>query len=282
MSESPAPAEIPLRAAATVMLVRDGSDGLEVFMLRRNPRSEFVPGQFVFPGGAVDPIDREDPGLEAVCIGLDDATASQRMNVDHGGLAYWVAAVRECFEEAGVLLARRGNSHISFDDPVTAKRFSGLRRSVYDGDLRLAQMCADEGLVLDLDELRYVSHWVTPIGPTRRFDTRFFVAHAPDEQEPLHDGAETVESTWIRPADAFSQHAEDKFKMIFPTLVNLEPLRNVDTVADLLAWADNLGEIPEILPALRVNPDGTIATLMPHDDGYAEALSNPPTPGSTP
>ena len=175
-----------------------------------------------------------------------------------------------------------GSDHISFDDPATTDRFSGLRASVYDGELRLAQMCADEGLVLDLDELRYVSHWVTPTGPTRRFDTRFFVAHAPDEQEPLHDGAETVESIWIRPADAFAQHAEDKFKMIFPTLVNLEPLRNVDTVDELLAWADNLGEIPEILPALRVNPDGTIATLMPDGDGYKEALANPPTPGSTP
>lgn len=281
MSDSVA-TETPLRRASTVMLVRDGNDGLEVFMLRRNPRSEFVPGQFVFPGGAVDPADRDDPDLEAACLGVDDATASQRMRVDHGGLAFWVAAIRECFEEAGVLLARHGDDHVSFDDEQVAQRFGQFRQQVYDGDLRLAQICSDEGLVLDLEDLRYVSHWITPTGPTRRFDTRFFVARMPPEQEPLHDGSETVESTWIRPADAFAQHADDKFKMIFPTWMNLQPLREVDTVADVLAWADGLGEIPEILPALRTDPDGTVVTVMPDDKGYDEAIANPPPPGSMP
>ena len=181
-TDAGAPAETPMRQAATVMLVRDGADGLEVFMLRRNPRSEFVPGQFVFPGGAVDAEDRDDPGLEAVCIGLDDATASQRIGVDHGGLAYWVAAVRECFEEAGVLLARNGADHVSFDDYETAQRFGTLRRQVYDGELRLAQMCLDEGLVLELDDLRYVSHWITPVGPTR--PVRHSLLHCPYARGP--------------------------------------------------------------------------------------------------
>ncbi|MYA83667.1 MAG: NUDIX domain-containing protein [Acidimicrobiales bacterium] len=278
--DSPAPVEIPLRQAATVMLVRDGDGGLEVFMLRRNPRSEFVPGQFVFPGGAVDAEDRDDPGLESVCIGLDDATASARIDVDHGGLAYWVAAVRECFEEAGVLLARNGGGHVSFDDPDTAARFAALRREVHSGELRLAQMCLDEGLALELDDLRYVSHWITPVGPTRRFDTRFFIAHAPDGQEPLHDGSETVESTWIRPADAFAQHAEGTFMMIFPTYKNLEPLLDVDTVADLMAWAGGLDDIPALLPAIAVTPDGEVLTLLPGDEGYDEAMANPPPAGS--
>jgi len=273
-------ADIPMRLAATVMLVRDGADGLEVFMLRRNPRSEFVPGQFVFPGGAVDAEDRDDPGLEAVCFGLDDATASALIGVDHGGLAFWVAAVRECFEEAGVLLARNGNDHVSFDDLGTASRFEALRRQVHSGELRLAQMCEDEGLVLELDELRFVSHWITPVGPTRRFDTCFFIAHAPDGQEPLHDGSETVESTWIRPADAFAQHAEGKFMMIFPTLKNLEPLLEVDTVADLMTWADRLEDIPAILPAIAISPDGEAVTLMPGDNGFEEAIANPPPSGS--
>ncbi|WP_420445788.1 NUDIX hydrolase [Candidatus Poriferisodalis sp.] len=281
-TDAGAPAETPLRQAATVMLVRDGTDGLEVFMLRRNPRSEFVPGQFVFPGGAVDAEDRDDPGLEAVCIGLDDATASRRIDVDHGGLAYWVAAVRECFEEAGVLLARNGADYVSFDDRETAQRFGTLRRQVYDGELRLAQMCLDEGLVLELDDLRYVSHWITPVGPTRRFDTRFFMAHVPEGQEPLHDGSETVESTWIRPADAFEQHADGSFMMIFPTMKNLEPMLKVDTVADLLAWADELEDIPALLPAIAVSPEGEVLTLLPGDEGFEEASANPPPPGSMP
>lgn len=280
MSDADVPADVPMRQAATVMLVRDGSNGLEVFMLRRNPRSEFVPGQFVFPGGAVDAEDREDPGLESVCVGLDDATASERIDVDHGGLAYWVAAVRECFEEAGVLLARDGDEHVSFDEPAAAARYSGLRRKVHGGELRLAQMCLDEGLSLELDDLRYVSHWITPVGPTRRFDTRFFVALVPEGQEPLHDGSETVESTWIRPADAFAQHAEGRFMMIFPTLKNLEPLLKAGTVAELMAWADGLEDVPAILPAIAVRPDGEVLTLLPEDEGYAEALANPPPPNS--
>ncbi len=280
MSDADVPADVPMRQAATVMLVRDGSNGLEVFMLRRNPRSEFVPGQFVFPGGAVDAEDREDPGLESVCVGLDDATASERIGVDHGGLAYWVAAVRECFEEAGVLLARDGDEHVSFDEPAAAARYSGLRRRVHSGELRLAQMCLDEGLSLELDDLRYVSHWITPVGPTRRFDTRFFIAHVPEGQEPLHDGSETVESTWIRPADAFAQHAEGRFMMIFPTLKNLEPLLEAGTVAELMAWADGLEDVPAILPAIAVRPDGEVLTLLPEDEGYAEALANPPPPNS--
>ncbi|WP_419551476.1 NUDIX hydrolase [Candidatus Poriferisodalis sp.] len=282
MTDPAAPAETPLRQAATVVLVRDGTDGLEVFMPRRNPRSEFVPGQFVFPGGAVDVEDRDDPGLESVCFGLDNATASAMIGVDHGGLAFWVAAVRECFEEAGVLLARNGKDHVSFDEPSTAQRFETLRRQVHSGELRLAQMCEDEGLVLELDELRYVSHWITPVGPTRRFDTCFFMAHIPERQEPLHDGSETVESTWIRPAEAFAQHAEGKFMMIFPTYKNLEPMLEVDTVADLLAWADGLIDIPALLPAIAVRPNGEFLTLLPGDEGYEEAFANPPPPGSTP
>lgn len=273
---------MPIRQAATVMLVRDGTPGLEVFMLKRSPESDFVPGQFVFPGGAVDPADRDDPGLAEVCIGLDDVAASAAMKLDVGGLAFWVAAVRECFEEAGVLLARRAGDTIPFVDPDVVDRYRTLRQQIYDGDVRLAEVCAAEGLQLDFSDLRYVSHWITPIGPPRRFDTRFFVAHAPEGQTPLHDGGETVESTWITPAEAMRQHQDGTFQMIMPTVANLRPLLKLETVADVMAWADGLGDIPEILPAIVMGDDGSRSVLMPWDEGYEAALASPPPEGSTP
>jgi len=272
---------VSIRSAATVILVRDGEPGLEVFMLRRNPKSDFVPGQFVFPGGAVDTADGDDPDLAAMCLGHDDESASAKLRLPAGGLAYFVAAVRECFEEAGVLLGRRGGQTIPFVQPDTIERFEGLRREIYSGDLSMAEMCRAENIRLDFSDLRYVSHWITPIGPPKRFDTRFFIAHAPDGQRPLHDGSETVESTWITPSEAVRLHEAGEFQMIMPTIANLRPLLELATVEDVMTWADSLVDIPEILPAIVPNGEGPHRVLMPWDVGYAEALASPPAPGST-
>ena len=270
----------PVRKAATVMLLRDGADGLEIFMLRRNPKSVFVPGQFVFPGGAVDVSDSKESSLEDICVGLDDSEASQLMSIESGGLSYWVAAIRECFEEAGVLLARQDGTVMSFDEPETYERFEGYRSQVYDGSLNLRDMCRQEGLHLDLNDLRYVSHWITPIGPPKRFDTRFFLARSPEGQEPLHDGGETVESCWITPREAQRLHSDGKFEMIMPTVANLKPLLTCSSVNDAMAWAESLSEIPAILPAISVTENGT-EVYMPGEAGYEEALANPPGEGST-
>ncbi len=129
MSEALDAHAVPLSPAATVMLVRDGADGLEVFMLRRALGASFAGGVYVFPGGRVDAADHAAE-LEAICDDLDDRQASARLGLDRGGLAYWVAAIRECFEEAGVLLARPvdGDDAIRFDDPSTEQRFDAARR----------------------------------------------------------------------------------------------------------------------------------------------------------
>ena len=270
-----------IRKAATVILVRDGEAGLEVFMLRRSPQSDFVPGQFVFPGGAVDTADGAEGGHADVCLGHDDESASETLSLPSGGLAYFVAAVRECFEEAGVLLGRRNGESIPFVEPDTIERFEGLRREIYSGDLSMADMCRADDVVLDFSDLRYVSHWITPMGPPKRFDTRFFVAHAPGGQRPLHDGSETVESTWITPSEAVRLHEAGEFQMILPTIANLCPLLDLETVDDVMAWADSLEDVPEILPAIVPNGEGPHRVLMPWDEGYAEALASPPLPGST-
>ena len=108
------------------------------------------------------------------------------------------------------------------------------------------------------------------------------MAHAPEGQTPLHDGGETVESTWITPAEAMRQHQDGTFQMIMPTVANLRPLLKLETVADVMAWADGLGDIPEILPAIVMGDDGSRSVLMPWDEGYEAALASPPPEGSTP
>src|SRR5207244_6567357 len=136
------------------MLVRDGAaGGMEVLMLRRNLNADFVGGAYVFPGGAVDEADRH-ADLEAVCEGRSDDQASVLLGVDRGGLAYWVAAIRECFEEAGVLLATREDGEIiSLADPDIAARFTEHRKAVDSGELRLIEVCERESLRLAVDRI---------------------------------------------------------------------------------------------------------------------------------
>jgi 8-oxo-dGTP pyrophosphatase MutT (NUDIX family) len=265
------PRAVPLRDAATVMLVRDGADGLEVFMLRRTHAAVFAGGMYVFPGGAVDAADRS-PDVGDWCDGLTDAEASDLLEVPSGGLGYWIAAIRECFEEAGVLLARHPDGDVvRFDDAEVENRYRRHRTAVHDGALRLVELCAAEGLRLATDGISYVSHWVTPIGEPRRFDTRFFVARAPQAQDPLHDDHETVASLWIRPSDALARHARRELAMIMPTLENLKFLVPQATADDALAAAAHVGHPPRVQPKLRLDEDGRIAAIiLPWDAGFDE------------
>lgn len=279
------PAAIAVRDAATVMLVRDGDDGrLEVFMLRRNLRSDFVGGAYVFPGGAVDPEDRH-ADLEPICEGRSDADASTALGLDpaSGGLAYWVAAIRESFEEAGVLLAYdEAGEVVDFRDPAVAERFDRHRSAVDGGERRLVEVCAEEGLRLAVDGIHYFSHWITPVGPPRRYDTRFFVAAAPVGQTPLHDDRETIANCWIAPAEALARHQAGEFDLILPTIRNLDAIARFDTAAEVLAAAAALDQVPAVLPRVIDDGDG-IRILLPGDPGYAEADEglplNMPLPG---
>lgn len=261
-------ARVP-RLAATVLLVRDGDPDIEVFMLRRNLNSDFVGGAYVFPGGAVDESDKTDPDLTSVCGGFSDAAASSVLGVESGGLAHFVAAIRESFEEAGVLLARNGDgNHVELD--ADTEFWSTARQNVYDGEVRLAQLCRDRGLQLEVDQVAYLSHWITPMGPPRRFDTRFFVARMPEGQTPLHDGGETVDSAWISPKVALERQRAGEFEMIFPTIKNLEDVARFASVDELMADVVARTDIPAILPRL-VKRDGQLIPLMPGDPGFDEA-----------
>jgi 8-oxo-dGTP pyrophosphatase MutT (NUDIX family) len=212
---------VPVRDAATVMLVRDGTDGVEVFMVRRSLRLVFAGGAHVFPGGAVDPADRE---------------------MGEGDLAFRVAAVRECFEEAGFLLAvDAAGDLVSLEDPATADRFFEYRRQIASGARSLADVCAAEGLRPAVDRMHYVSRWITPEGSPRRFDTRFFVCAAPERQTPLHDAEETIAHEWARPADVLERHREGGVDLMTPTQRSLEWLTGLGAAADVLAAAAATG-----------------------------------------
>jgi 8-oxo-dGTP pyrophosphatase MutT (NUDIX family) len=285
---------VPLRPAATLMLVRDGEHDeapLEVLMVRRNLQSDFIGGAYVFPGGGLDAADG-GPEVASRSRGLDDATASRILGLPHGGLAYWVAAVRECFEEAGVLLAYHdvggaprdaGDGPgsvpplLSLETPKVARRFAAHRREVNAGRRHLVEICKEEVLVLALDRVHYFSHWVTPEGVPRRYDTRFFVAAAPSGQDPRHDAAETVASEWIRPGDALQRFKEGDIELIFPTIRTLQAIGRFETSGELAAAAAVAGHVPVTLP--RVVADGRgVRIMLPGDPGYDSAAASPDVP----
>jgi 8-oxo-dGTP pyrophosphatase MutT (NUDIX family) len=266
------PHSVPVRPAATVMLVRDGADGLEVFMLRRTLNAAFAGGMYVFPGGRVDDADH-GADLEPICDGLDDGPASARLQISRGGLAYWVAAIRECFEEAGVLLARRASESeaLRFESPEVISRFGALRDRLNSGEVSFMEICVEEDLQLITDAIHYVSHWITPVGEVRRFDTRFFLARAPQAQVPLHDNSETIESLWVRPVDALERFRAGELAMIPPTIRNLEFLLPHVLADDALRAAAEVGTPPAILPKLRTDEDGrVIGIAMPDDADYSD------------
>ena len=266
------PEEVPLRDAATVMLVRDGVEGVEVFMLRRNLNSDFVGGAYVFPGGGVDLGDGA-PEVEHLCVGRTDAGASALLGVPSGGLAYWVAAIRESFEEAGLLLAvDERDDMVRFDDETVNERFVAHRRDVDRGDRSLVDVVREEGLRLATDRIHYFSRWVTPLGAPRRYDTRFFIAHPPEWQEPVHDDHEVIANLWIRPAEALARHERGEFELIFPTVRSLEALGRFDTAEEIVAYAAEIARVDAILPTIEDGPHG-LRIVLPGDGSYDAVTS---------
>jgi 8-oxo-dGTP pyrophosphatase MutT (NUDIX family) len=249
------------REAATVMLVRDAPQ-LEVFMLRRTLDAEFMGGAYVFPGGAVDAGDRA-PELLGRCHGRDDSAASTQLGLHAGGMGFWVAAIREAFEEAGVLLARSAATGrpVDLDDPAAAARLDAARWALGRGERPFVEIVVDEDLVLDAGALHVFSHWITPPESPRRFDTWFFVAAAPEGHAYLHDDSETVASVWIRPAAALAGAERGELDIIFPTMRNLEQLARFRSARELL------DAVTASEPRVVADAGGA-RILLPGDPGY--------------
>jgi 8-oxo-dGTP pyrophosphatase MutT (NUDIX family) len=263
------------RLAATVILVRDHvAGGLEVFMEERHIRSDFVGGAYVFPGGAVDPDDRVP---EDLCAGRTDRSASRLLGLDHGGLAYFVAGIRECFEEAGVLLAYdRSGALLDFGDAAKEARFREWRDRLNASSATLLDLARAEGLRLATDRIHYWGHWITPEGQPRRYDTRFFLAEAPANQVATHDDWELTASAWVPPAEALERARRREWMIIFPTLWNLRELGRFERAASAAAWAAD-EERPRPLYVPRVSAERVV---LPGDEGYAEAARD--TSGADP
>jgi 8-oxo-dGTP pyrophosphatase MutT (NUDIX family) len=191
-----------------------------------------------------------------------------------------VAALRECFEEAGVLLVqRRADSDagrgdlLDTSDPATARRFAEHRDAVNAGTARLLDVCRQEDLVLAADTVHYVSRWVTPELAPRRYDTRFFVTVAPPGQVARHDDSETIATIWVRPADALARGERGEIQLLPPTIANLKSIEPYRTSAEVMAWAGAVTDVVTVLPIV-VFGDGSVQVLRPGDDGYEEALAD--------
>jgi glyoxylase-like metal-dependent hydrolase (beta-lactamase superfamily II)/8-oxo-dGTP pyrophosphatase MutT (NUDIX family) len=253
------------RAAATVIVVRDAEEGMQVLLMRRVERSnDRSSGAFVFPGGT---LDRGDRALHSCCVGLDDATASARLNLDQHGLDYFVAAVRECFEEAGLLFAYDATGALTTLEEIAASEVAELRAAVRRGDTDLGRACARHGLRLAVDRLAYHSHWLTPPGLPKRFDTRFFVAVAPPGQSASFDSLETLEHRWIRPSDALAGNLGSRLPNA--TRQTLESITSFASARACFEHAQGLRNIERIMPRIGFGAQGP-RPVMPNEAAYAE------------
>ncbi len=236
------------RPAATVLLLRDAVGAVEVLMTRRSPGASFAPGAHVFPGGGIDDADAASHGI-----------AARRATQDDRRLTQAIAAIRESFEELGVLLARRADGSPADDSDIAALDRNGP----------FAAQCRARGLTLAADQVHVLAHWITDRDLPRRFDVPFLVARMPQKQAPVADGAEQFEPVWVRPADALARHQAGGFFMIFPTIRTLERLAGFESVdAVLQACA---GEHPLWTSCPRAGLlHGAEARFMEHESAYGE------------
>jgi glyoxylase-like metal-dependent hydrolase (beta-lactamase superfamily II)/8-oxo-dGTP pyrophosphatase MutT (NUDIX family) len=218
----------------------------------------------VFPGGIVEAGDALPRGA---CDGLNDSEASRRLGIEHNGLDYYVAAIRECFEESGLLFARADGEALVDLDGSDAARLSPWRVALHHCERSIAEFCAAERLRLAVDRLVYLSHWLTPLGRPKRFDTRFFIAAAPPAQTAAHDGAELVEQLWIAPADALARSAS--LRLLTPTQKTLETIARFASVAEAMAWATAPRTVALVMPRVANGSAGP-RPVLPDEHAWAE------------
>jgi 8-oxo-dGTP pyrophosphatase MutT (NUDIX family) len=268
-------ADTKLRPASTVVVLRDTVDGPEVFMVRRHHGNEFMAGAYVFPGGRVDRGDR-DVVSAAWCDGFGDLSARMPGMSLSEAEAFLVAAARELFEEAGVLVARdAGGRFVSLTGDNAEMHVETLRHAVHSGARAFPDVVREAGLRLALDALVPFAHWVTPPLDIRRFDTRFFLAPMPAGQRPAHDEKETTESMWIRPTDAIGRCERGDIVLPPPTWTSLRELEPFTSVAAALAWAAGrrvVGREPKVTEI-----SGEHVVLLPGDPLFpGEWAETPP------
>lgn len=238
------------RLASAVMLLRDipSGHGMEVFMVRRVIQSDFMPDVYVFPGGSVSKDDRAAELIEGICKSVASSAGDPDGHTSLGSGAR-AAAIRELFEEAGILLAYRDEKLLAITDQVAA-HFDRYRKAFHERQGSLAEMARAEHLVLATDLLDYFAHWVTPEGMPKRFDTHFFLTTAPSEQQAAHDHLETSEGVWISPTEALARFERKEFPLVFATIYQLRELAVFGSVKEALE-STATQRVPTRIPVLH-------------------------------
>ena len=248
------------RASSTVILVREGESGPELLLVLRHAKTSFG-ASYVFPGGMLEATDEMIANQGS---GLDAAAANTVLNLPTGASAYFSAAIRELFEEAGVLLARTASGY--WVDPVP---YSNLRDDLNAGRLLWEDFVREKELSLAYDALHYFSFWVTPREMPKRFSTRFFLAALPGEQEAKHCGGELTDSRWMGATEAIAANKAGEIEIPHPTVLTLQRLSKFDSVEAMLEWAKTCSEagVACYLPAI-VTVDGCRQVVMPDSPLY--------------
>jgi 8-oxo-dGTP pyrophosphatase MutT (NUDIX family) len=263
--------------ASTVMLIRACPDvsikDIEVLMVRRNRKSSFVPGHYVFPGGVMESEDF-GAGMEHFILGIDRASASHILfdmrHLDHA-LGAWVAAIRETFEEVGILLAqKKDGAPVTIRTEEECRRFCDYRKALIGGKIHFSEMLTAEELLLPLDRLTYFSHWITPEPFELRYDVRFFVTQVPSDQAVIHDGVELTGHVWIRPAEAIKQYEQGRLDMILPQIITLEDIKHFKTIAEVINTARKR-YVPATLTKIK-RVDGKDVEVMPDGSSFENRL----------
>ncbi len=256
------------KKAATVILVRHSeSAGWKLFLARRHHKQSFMAGAYVFPGGQVEETDKS-PGLGSYIKKSPDFNPANILQEDElpdqEALGFFIAAIREMFEEVGILLGGSvSGDFVSFHDKNIRTRYSEHRRRLYASEITLGEIAREEGIVFFPEVLVPYAHWITPEFEKMRFDTRFFLAKLPPEQRPVADATELTESLWVTPKKALEMHCGKEIVLMPPTLKTIEELSAFESIDDLFAATANK-EIYSILPQLSGN-----CILLPHDPEYS-------------
>ncbi len=271
---------IPKKAATVILLREKQPSGFEVFLLKRHEKNSFMGGNFVYPGGRVDQEDgSSEIGSFSRGVTFDEAqkilggTASSEES-----LAYWIAAIRELFEEAGILLAYDHQENLlRLNNEDEQNKFSNYRSLLQKAEIRIHEIAKKENLLFALDQLRYYAHWITPEARPERFDTYFFLARYPSGQEASYDRKETTAGVWIKPEEALNDNLSGGVPLSPPTLKTLEDLSRFKTIDEVFASLRNT-KIQTILPVLTKISTGPMI-LFPWDPEYELfRKGEPPSP----
>src|SRR6266496_6695764 len=251
------------RLASAVMLLRDttSGQGIEVFMVRRVIQSDFMPDVYVFPGGSVSKDDRAAELVDELCqpVTLPPGDPEGRTRLGSGARA---AALRELFEEAGILLAYHAEKLLAITEQEV-ERFDTYRKAFNERKGSLVEMAHTEHLTLATNLLDYFAHWITPEGMPKRFDTHFFLTTAPAEQQAAHDHLETSEGIWISPTEALARFERKEFPLVFATIYQLRELAAFGSVQEALTMTTKQ-RIPTHVPVL-IQEDGKTRVFLQED-----------------